>query len=69
MMSEGDGVVVELEGVDVGQGDGKHRQDLLRAEAGEHLRQRDERGEELQLGDGDEDRGRDLGQVEQASVI
>ena len=41
----------------------------LRAEAGEHLRQRDERGEELQHEDGDVDRGRDLGQVEQASVI
>ena len=65
VLGEGDGVVVELEGVGVGQGDGEHWQELLRAEAGEHLRQRDERGEELQHGDGDEDRGRDLGQVEQ----
>ena len=59
-MSKGDGVVVELEGVGVGQRDGEHWQELLHAEAGEHLRQRDERGEELQNGDGDVDRGRDL---------
>ena len=38
MLGEGDGVVVELEGVGVGQCDGEHLQELLRAEAGEHLR-------------------------------
>ena len=65
MMSEEDGVVVELEGVGVGQRDGKHRQELVLAEAGEHFGEGDEGGEELQHGDGDVDCGRDLGQVEQ----
>jgi len=65
VMGQRHSVVVELEGVRVGQRDRKYGEELLGTEAGEHLWQRNKSGEELENRDGDVDCRRDFGQVEE----